>query len=72
MNKKYLNAIIICKQGLQIDGFKYHNISNTKEKLASFMKFAKRKPGAVYVNFYYKTDSPAEKGKNYAFREYIE
>jgi hypothetical protein len=73
MNKAYLNAIIICKEGEQVtNALKYHDIRNTKEKIDSFLRFAKRKAKAGYVNFYYKTDTPAEKGKNYAFRLYIE
>jgi hypothetical protein len=72
MNRTYLTAIIICKVAGAEKGWKYHNVQNTQQKLTTFMKFAAMKPGARYVNFYYKTTHRTEKGRNYAFRLYIE
>ena len=71
MNRGYMIAIIICKNDSTADGLKYHDIANTETKIVQFLKFAATKPGARYVNFYYKTTHKSEKGRNFAFRRYI-
>lgn len=69
MNRRYLIAIIIC--GDDNGARKYHDIMNTEQKISAFMRFCSNVPGARYVNFYFKTDTRAEKGRNFAFRRYI-
>lgn len=71
MNKNYLTAIIICKVGEDTRALKYHDIPNKPVKLRAFLSFAAAKPGAKYVNFYFKVTNKHEKGRNYAFRTYI-
>jgi hypothetical protein len=74
MQKDYLVGIIFCfpdgKDKEHIQVYKYHDIRNTPTKIDAFLRFAEGKPGAEYVNFYYKTDSKSEKGRNFAFRLY--
>lgn len=75
MNRAYLLAIIICKETKYAravtNALKYHDIQNSAIKIETFLKFAGTKPGALYVNFYFKTTSNSEKGQNFAFRRYI-
>jgi hypothetical protein len=72
MNKSYLTAIIFCTDHKTVmEVLKYHDIRNTEKKIQTFLTFAKGRPFAKYVNFYYKTTSKAEKGQNFAFRRYI-
>lgn len=74
MNRKYLIGIIICKLSPGAHGataLKYHDIGNNEIKLTAFLRFAATKPGAQYVNFYYKPENKSEKGRNFAFRRYI-
>jgi hypothetical protein len=76
MNRDYLTALIICKEKFEtskqhITGLKYHDIKNSELKIVAFLKFAATKKNAQYVNFYFKTTSKSEKGRNFAFRRYI-
>jgi hypothetical protein len=76
MNKDYLIALIICKEKFKtsnphVQGLKYHDIKNSEPKIVAFLRFAATKKNAQYVNFYYKTTSRSEKGRNFAFRRYI-
>ena len=75
MNRRYLNAVIICKETdpqAPVSGKKYHDIMNVESKIKSFMTFASQIDGARYVNFYFKSEFPSEKGHNFAFRRYVE
>ena len=76
MNRRYMNCIVICKEGDQLTkAAKYHDIMNVESRILAFIRFVKGNPdlpGAEYINFYYKPENEHEKGRNYAFRRYIE
>jgi hypothetical protein len=75
MNRRYLNAVIICQADDQAmpEGKKFHDIMNVESRIIQFCRLARRWfPDAKYVNFYYKPENDQEKGRNFAFRRYID
>ena len=50
---------------------KYHDIMNIPSKIEAFMKFLEGSHAIQYANFYYKAENKSEKGRNFAFRRYV-
>lgn len=50
-----VRAVIICIQAGNLpQGLKYNHVDNTPRGLQTFISFARKKPGALHINFYCK------------------
>lgn len=69
---KYLTAIIDCQGPGNIGSpfKKFRNIADKEQEIREFLSFAKKFPGARWVNFYYKKRPGQQKG-DFKERRYL-
>lgn len=49
---KKISAVIICLIFDKIKAYKYSHVHNSERGINTFIHFSKKKPGAIYINFY--------------------